>query len=339
MTDYASRLNQFNQGINNANEHAKNIRDAIAADNDPVSKALATTSAIGSSLGDFGSGLMGYKHLKLVFDTAKNKASATSTPDSSTTGGDTDTGAAARPADPNPDGAGDPVSSTGAGDRGTTDTSQAASDAQSSAQQATGASNATAGGDTAPPAADVNDVPAENLGSAGNPSHNVVRPAGVGEDGYQASADSLDGDIIGGASNRALSSGIIRGASDIADQGASVSNMAQGAAQAAGSEIAPAFQGIKQGLTAVASKVGSAVSSASDAIGGVSAGADGLLAAAPELGPLAPVAAVIGGLMSLGTTIASATHKTPTDTTPAVQSVGANMSMNHPDPNSQSTIY
>ena len=104
MTDYTSRLNQFTQGINNANEHAKNIKDAIAADNDPVSKALATTSAIGNTMGDFGSGLMGYKHLKLVFNEAKNKASATSTPSSSTTGGDTDTGAAARPADPNPDG-------------------------------------------------------------------------------------------------------------------------------------------------------------------------------------------------------------------------------------------
>jgi hypothetical protein len=65
MTDYASRLQSFTQGIENANEHAKNIKDALAANNDPVSKALATTSAIGEGLSGFGSGLMGYKHMKL----------------------------------------------------------------------------------------------------------------------------------------------------------------------------------------------------------------------------------------------------------------------------------
>jgi phage-related protein len=138
-------------------------------------------------------------------------------------------------------------------------------------------------------------------------------------------------DIPIGEEGGSFINGIAKGVSQAAGK---VANMAQGAAQAAGEEIQPAVQGIKQGLTSVGSKISSALGTgAEDAVG------DGVLAAAPELGPLAPIAAVIGGLVTLGTSIAQSQHKAPVDTTPMAQSIGVNMSRNHPDPNSQTTIY
>ena len=76
------------------------------------------------------------------------------------------------------------------------------------------------------------------------------------------------------------------------------------------------------------SKVGSGVSEATEGV--ASAIGEGLEGASAFSGPIAPLVSLVGGLVSLGTTIASQFHKKPQAVLKPVvqQNIGGNLSNN-----------
>tara|TARA_R110001599_G_scaffold5563_1_gene27867 strand:+ start:7797 stop:9089 length:1293 start_codon:yes stop_codon:yes gene_type:complete len=176
---------------------------------------------------------------------------------------------------------------------------------------------------------DANDLASALRSGGGSAVTGLKSVAGVGQDAQALTGAANDAKAITSVGDMASqflpgnAPGIINGAKSLA-------NGAQAAVQGAGNAVNGISSDIQTGLS-TAAKVGASVGEdvGSDALSGV---ATGLLASAPELGPAGLITGAVGGLISLGSTIAGLFESKPKSppppaAAPVIQaSVGANLS-------------
>ena len=166
---------------------------------------------------------------------------------------------------------------------------------------------------------DANDLASALRQGGGSAVTGLKSIAGIGQDAKAVTS-------VGDMASQFLpgnAPGIINGAKSLA-------NGAQAAVQGAGNAVNGISSDIQAGLS-TAAKLGASVGEdvGSDALSGV---ATGLLASAPELGPVGLITGAVGGLISLGSTIAGIFESKPKSppppaAAPVIQaSVGANLS-------------